>query len=228
MDWKKLALVFSGSFVVSGLSVAAALAPMLSDRPEIIGYWGGIAGGLAGGAMTLVAGWLAWTAAQRQIEAQRAVLALATDEHLKRSVHMLHEIRAAGSRIRDSIKIATSVDPAVWKAARALSSKSVFEECDPLDTDWQSVLDDPDFWRIDLLLADKIRLAQREIEGFNAGRGRGGHALPVASPFPVRTIIGAEALAADTTEIVRLSRAEAKRLALMAHAAAHPTAPPAR
>jgi hypothetical protein len=171
VDWKKLALVFSGSFVVAGLSVAAALAPMFSDRPEIIGYWGGVAGGLAGGAMTLAAGWLAWTAAQHQIASQQTLLELTADEHRKRSVRLLRDVVSqTRTVVTDTFNVEKKVRPLVRLNDDGVLTRRMALRIDvfPVIRGLERALGDTDLWRLDFALVEDMQRLQSMIENFNS------------------------------------------------------------
>lgn len=218
MDWKKLGYVFAASFVVSGLTVACALAPILSDRAEIIGFWGSIAGGMVGGAMTLAAGWLAWTAAQRQIAAQLAVLELATDEHLKKSVRALNEVEMI------AVQIAVVAGETLRK--RSVLAVDPLSASQPMDgnLDWQGALSNPEFWRIDFSLADDIRRAQTAVLTYN--KGNSVIAAILGRPRWVRADL--MRIQSEALDLAKRCRAEARRLELMSHSATRPAERPAQ
>ncbi|MFG1466625.1 hypothetical protein V5F77_27775 [Xanthobacter sp. DSM 24535] len=74
-----------------GSLVSWALVFYFGSKGEVIGFFGNVVGGLIGGGMTLAAGWLAWSAAQEQIDQQRTLLNLATQEHKLRKIHLLQD-----------------------------------------------------------------------------------------------------------------------------------------
>lgn len=66
-----LGLLIAGTFL--GAPLGMSISPWLMGRMDAawIGFAGSVAGGIAGGAMTIIAGFIAWGAAMRQIEATR-------------------------------------------------------------------------------------------------------------------------------------------------------------
>ncbi|WP_155982270.1 hypothetical protein [Xanthobacter sp. 126] len=223
MDWKKLGYVFAASFIVSGLTVACALAPVLSDRVEIVGFWGSIAGGMVGGAMTLAAGWLAWTAAQRQIATQMTILQLTTDEHLKRTYRMLHNIAHAAGRLQKDAHKAINEAASPMRILR--TSSFPMEECDPIaGGGLTEVITDPDFWRIDFKLSGEVRRAQLLFDNFNNASRRD---LFSSRPVLGRTVKECMAIAVSAGTVAAMCYAESQRLSLMSHGSMHPEERPA-
>lgn len=90
----------SGLYWLSALMLTAVLTAWLALYGPLLSaetwtdksFLGSVIGGALGGLFTVFAGWLAWSAAQKQITQQQKVIELAVDEHRQRKLRLLKNL----------------------------------------------------------------------------------------------------------------------------------------
>lgn len=158
---------FSASLVGTSAALILIAAPFLNLDPSLTSYFGNIAGGVTGGAMTVFAGWLAWTAAkeqigsqQQQLELMRKQLELSNDEHRKRLHRFYGDARAevvnlglalfvenqAAMKAANLLETGAEID--LYKYSTDIPLIKIFEH----DDSWRSSHEIiTDFWTMDSL-----------------------------------------------------------------------------
>ncbi|WP_332117256.1 hypothetical protein [Azorhizobium caulinodans] len=158
-------IVLSASFFVTFL-MAAPTMPFCKDT---LAYIGAVGGGALGGLMTVFAGWLAWTAANKQIVGQeqqlevvQRQLALTLDEHRSRTVRLMMEIQMSLLFMEGSIDKMLTDHFARSVVADALHAPQIGPR-HPYRIppgDLQKCFLHPDWWRIDLGLSRRLERLQ--------------------------------------------------------------------
>ncbi|WP_454917409.1 hypothetical protein [Xanthobacter sediminis] len=142
---------------VLATSVVAAAAGGKIDGKD----WLQFAGSIFGGTMALGAALVAWLAMRRQVAAHQQSFSLATDEHRKRMVRLLHLISEDVAHARGEVaKEKNSLDrlgPMGIPAAAISTIPGI-----------SANLQDADIWRLSRMQIRRVEKAQHEIDTFNA------------------------------------------------------------
>lgn len=202
--WEKFWLIGALAFITTALMVFSAVA-MWSKADAVTGYLGSIIGGLIGGAMTIAAGWMAWSAAQQQIAKQDETINLLVDEQRRRLVTVMIEVAHGLERITST---ASMTIEAIDRGASDFLLATEFLKVEGLKNE----LINQDLWRIDIRLAQHVRELMELRDGFNA--------YPIVQGSEQKQklmgIMRNQALliVAQADEAIRLTHLELKKLGL--------------
>lgn len=155
--WKKRFKWFGAGFAGSFFFFLYAVwIPYKIPNDEFVGYMGNVASGVLGGGVTLFAGWLAWSAAQRQIEKQQEILEQVSNEHRQRKIRLLLAFDHFLEQLLRQIvyfeyrRRGVSYGP-VWRRF----------------SDMSYLLTDPDLWRLDYDLVLRLQGIEAQIFALN-------------------------------------------------------------
>lgn len=152
--WSALALLGTGTVTgiataIVAFGVAMRVNSSLSDA--WVGFFGSVAGGLVGGLLAIAAGFLAWTAAQQQIETQREALKFGNMEHDARAKNVINRIKSEIQRVTAQVRVAQNAD---IKDPYDENNMGFIQDNSKIDS--IDVHNDPDFWRVDHSITEII------------------------------------------------------------------------
>lgn len=161
---KRFWLWFGAGFCVAAMVTACILVPLRFPRPDVVGYFGSIAGGLAGGAMTVLAGWLAWSAAQKQIRQQERLIELTVEEHRERTRKLIMDCYYGLDAVE--FELARRAQAAISEGA-ALPAMTPSDAIALIYFDASRIQSDSDAWRISRKVMDDLLQISFEVAALN-------------------------------------------------------------